>query len=273
MILYVTVKTLESIDISVSGNAPFQYNWSNGSISEDLDNLYAGSYTITVTDVNTCTEVLSIDIIQPTPILLSVIAMDDTDPSPVVNTGNIDLTASGGSPGYTYDWDNNGPQNPDTDGEDLTNLAAGTYTVTVTDVNSCTNTISAVIYEPEICDDGIDNDGDGLADCLDIECVPSNPGIITASQDSLCVGLTGITYTINDVGAFAYVWTIPAGGIITAGQGTISITVDWINLQGGDLCVSSISEANCLSQANTCMTISIEDVPNSSQPITVTNGN
>ncbi|MEZ4857174.1 MAG: hypothetical protein R2812_11950, partial [Gelidibacter sp.] len=60
---------------------------------------------------------------------------------PNATDGSIDISVSGGSGSYTYDWDNNGLQDPDSDPEDLTNLANGTYTVIVSDANSnCTAT-------------------------------------------------------------------------------------------------------------------------------------
>ena len=58
-------------------------------------------------------------------------------------TGNVDLTVEGGTAPYTYDWDNDGTG--DFDGEDVSGLEAGTYEVTVTDVNGCTATLSVVV--------------------------------------------------------------------------------------------------------------------------------
>jgi len=54
----------------------------------------------------------------------------------------VDLTVSGGTPGYTYQW-NNGAVT-----EDLSNVAAGTYSVVITDINGCTATANVVITEP-----------------------------------------------------------------------------------------------------------------------------
>ncbi|MBL7782537.1 MAG: right-handed parallel beta-helix repeat-containing protein [Saprospiraceae bacterium] len=63
--------------------------------------------------------------------------------------GAIDLSVSGGSPVYTYDWSDDGPDMPDDDSQDLNNLLAGVYTVTVTDANGCSaaNT-STILYLP-----------------------------------------------------------------------------------------------------------------------------
>jgi len=62
--------------------------------------------------------------------------------------GAIDLTVVGGTPGYTYDWSNNGLQNPDTDPQDLAGLTAGNYVVTVTDAAGCSKTISTQVAQP-----------------------------------------------------------------------------------------------------------------------------
>ncbi|WP_417370490.1 gliding motility-associated C-terminal domain-containing protein [Gelidibacter japonicus] len=62
------------------------------------------------------------------------------------NNGSIDISVSGGSGNYTFDWDHNGLQDPDSDTEDLTNLPDGTYTVVVSDTDTnCTATASFVI--------------------------------------------------------------------------------------------------------------------------------
>ena len=250
-----------SIDVSAAGQMPISYVWSNGSISEDLSNLYEGTYSVTTTDNDGCTETQSISVTQPTFISLSVVATDDTDPDELVNNGTIDLTVTGGTPGYTYDWDHNGTQDPDTDPEDLTGLANGVYEVTVTDANGCTEIISTTIYEPEICDDGIDNDGDGLTDCFDDDCIPPNAGSITASKNPVCVGDTLITYSIVEIGVDSYIWTVPTGATIVAGHGSASITVNWVANEGGQICVISETNASCQSNLQSCFTVDLHDVP------------
>jgi PKD-like domain/SprB repeat len=248
-----------SIDASVTGQSPFTYLWSTGSTSDEIFGLSAGTYTLTTTDADGCTETHSTAVIQPTALSLPFIKSDDTDPNTTAN-GTIDLTVSGGISGYTYDWSNNGAQDPDTDSQDLTSVEAGTYTVTVTDANGCTTTTSVTIYEPEKCNDSIDNDGDGLSDCYDSECVPANPGAVTASLNPVCVGDTGITYTVPSVVGYTYNWTVPAGATITSGTGTNQITVSWTSNIGGQICVESVS-FGCTSTGQTCFSVTLNDIP------------
>ena len=134
-----------SIDLTVSGGTiPYTYLWSNpgGSTSQDINGLSAGAYSVTVTDGNGCTETLSVQVVEPTPLALStaevhVSCNGGTD-------GSIDLTVSGGTAPYTYLWNN--PSASTT--QDLSSLSIGTYTVVVTDNNGCTATINATITEP-----------------------------------------------------------------------------------------------------------------------------
>lgn len=255
-----------SVDVTVTGEGPFSYAWSNGSSLEDLNGLSAGNYTLTTTDADDCEEIASFSISEPSAISLTIISTtDETDPA--ADDGEIDLGVIGGTPDYTYLWSN------DELTQDLTNLAAGVYTVTVTDNNGCTEVISATIYEPEVCDDGIDNDGDGLTDCFDGDCTPPDPGPITPSDDPVCVGDTDITYTIDPVvGATNYIWTVPEGATITSVQGATMITVDWVSNLGGEICVTA-DNVGCLSAGPSCYAVNLEDVPGTPGSINAINGN
>ncbi|MCC6413984.1 MAG: carboxypeptidase regulatory-like domain-containing protein, partial [Saprospiraceae bacterium] len=142
-----------SINLSVSGGtSPYTYDWSNDgeedpdNDNQDISGLTAGLYSVTVTDANGCSDILNITITEPTPVQLSTAIMDV--PCTSGNNGGIVLTVTGGTPGYTYDWSNDGPDSPDNDPKDLTNVPAGTYTVTVTDANLCTAQTSVTVDEP-----------------------------------------------------------------------------------------------------------------------------
>jgi hypothetical protein len=127
-----------SINITVNGgSAPYTYLWSNGAITEDISGLVAGTYSVTVTDANGCTATASATVNQPaSPVTANATATNATCGNP---NGSVNLTVTGGTSPYTYLWSNGATT------EDISGLAAGTYTVTVTDANGCTATASATV--------------------------------------------------------------------------------------------------------------------------------
>ncbi|PCH91771.1 MAG: hypothetical protein COB85_08775, partial [Bacteroidetes bacterium] len=128
----------------VGGVAPYNYLWSNGLTAEDIINLCAGTYSVTVTDSNGVQAVASVIILEPTqPLAATVLGTDVLCNGD--KTGAIDLTITGGTPPYTYLWSPNGETT-----EDLSNLGVGTYTATVTDTNGCTISISYTVTEPPL---------------------------------------------------------------------------------------------------------------------------
>ena len=132
-----------SINLTAGGGtSPYVFTWSNGSADEDLFGLAAGVYTVTVTDANACTSVLDVTIGQP-PQLQAVTSVSNVSCNGATD-GNIDLTVSGGTPGFTYLWSNGVAS------EDLSGLAPGTYSVTVTDANLCTISTAAGIVQPAL---------------------------------------------------------------------------------------------------------------------------
>ncbi|NDA88453.1 MAG: hypothetical protein EBY14_13225 [Betaproteobacteria bacterium] len=132
-----------SVNLTVSGGtAPYTYLWNTGGTVEDPVNMPAGSYSVVVTDANGCTATTSVTISQPQGAL--VLSTTKVDVLCFGNsTGSINLTVTGGTAPYTYAWSNNTTQ------EDPQNLAAGTYTVTVTDANGCTAQTSVTITQPQ----------------------------------------------------------------------------------------------------------------------------
>lgn len=132
------------IDLTATGGTGTRaYLWSNGSTTQDLSNLSAGTYCVTVTDANGCTASTCATVPQSQPILTS------TGVSNVAcfggSTGAINLNASGGTGTFTFNWSHLPGNN---DPEDLSSLSAGTYTVTITDANGCTRTNSTTVTQP-----------------------------------------------------------------------------------------------------------------------------
>ncbi len=133
-----------AIDLTVSGGTgPYTYSWSNGSSSEDLSTLISGTYTVTVTDFNGCSDTETITIDQPAAALSKTETVTDVTCNGLGN-GTIDLTISGGTAPYTFAWN---------DGfitEDRNALGPGTYNVTITDANGCQLVDSYAITQPDV---------------------------------------------------------------------------------------------------------------------------
>jgi gliding motility-associated-like protein len=131
-----------AITLSVSGgNGGNQVTWMPGGLQgTTISNLAAGAYTPTVTDMNGCTAVLaSSTVIAPAPLdITNAVITPQTVVSPP--NGSINITVTGGTGTKTYNW---APVSANT--EDLTGVAAGTYTVTVLDANNCSMTGSYTI--------------------------------------------------------------------------------------------------------------------------------
>ena len=130
-----------SIKMSITGGtAPFTISWSNGDTIENISALVAGTYVVTVTDSDGTSLSDSVLLIQPSPINITGIITDVKCNGD--NSGAIDITATNGAGSFSYLWSNNDVT------EDLINLPAAIYTVTVTDINSCTDSASFQIIEP-----------------------------------------------------------------------------------------------------------------------------
>jgi len=135
-----------SASVTVTGGIPdYNYLWSAVPVqtTQIATNLTPGIYNVTVTDLIGCTAVDSIVIAGPAQ-PLTVIATS-TDVNCVdANNGMAMAMASGGTPGYTYRWNDPMLQVNDT----AINLVPGTYIVIVTDTNQCTETATVGISEP-----------------------------------------------------------------------------------------------------------------------------
>jgi gliding motility-associated-like protein len=127
-------------DISIGGGTPpYTYLWSHGPTSEDVNNLSQGSYTVTITDNNNCQIIRVVTVTEPP--VISVNSVVTNVSCNATNNGAIDISVSGGVPGYTYLWSNNATT------QDISNLTAGTYTVTVTDSNNCLTVVPIVVNQ------------------------------------------------------------------------------------------------------------------------------
>jgi len=234
---------LGAINMTVSyGTSPYSFLWSNGDTTEDVSGLSAGSYNVVVTDSVGCSETHSITV-SNSPGTLTV---QSTLTNEVCGNdmGAINLTTSGGSGSYNYQWSNNSIT------EDINGLSAGTYTVIVSDTANCELTETYVL----------NNDAQSLS-------------IASASvSNELCGSGNGsISLTINGGnGPHSFAWSNGAVSQNVSGlsAGTYQVTItddDLCSVTGsytisndpGGLSVSSISTAEVCGDTTGAIDITI----------------
>jgi gliding motility-associated-like protein len=209
-----------SIDALVNGGTPnYNYAWSNGQVSSTAANLDSGTYVLTVTDANGCITIDSSSITTPPAIVVieivdSVICNGNSD-------GNINISVTGGTPGYSFLW--NGTVNT----EDVLNVTAGQWNLLVTDLNGCTYTNSYDIFEPTaivavsaLTDENCENDCLGSIDITSISGGTGNSYTIlyqgnnvggTQLFNNLCDGDYAINIIDQNGCSVDYVYTINPG--------------------------------------------------------------
>jgi gliding motility-associated-like protein len=134
--------------IAVSGGvSPYVYNWSNGSTASQAQNLSLGSYWYEVTDTNGCYTSDTVFIDQPDVLNVTSVKSLYTGGYNVSIYGTADgaitTTVTGGLTPYTFDW-NSGAYTT----QNLVNVPAGIYTLTLLDSNSCSFTLTDTLTEP-----------------------------------------------------------------------------------------------------------------------------
>lgn len=222
-----------SVNLSVTGGTGgYTYDWSDdGSENPDNDNrdrsdLAPGTYSLTVTDGVGATSIFQVTINGPViPLSLSTTQSDVVCFGEL--SGSVDLTESGGTGPYTYDWSNDGPENPDNDMQDLTGLPAGTYTVTVTDANGCTVTGSVSILQP--------------ADWQVMVSATENSGL-TSNDGVIC---PGSTVTLSASGGTAYLWS----------NGSTAATIDVLPVTTTSYTVVATNIAGCSRSTTSSVTV------------------
>lgn len=178
------------------GTAPYTYLWSNGATTDEIINLAAGVYTVTVTDANGCTATASYEVTQPT-LLTASISNNSTACSNIAT-----VTAGGGTPGYSYLWSNGSTS------ATISGVPVGTYTVTVTDANGCTATASINLTVAEAFNPS--------ASVTHVSCFGTSTGVITVTNAN---GTAPFTFSIDGInfvpGTMPYSFTGLAAGTYT----------------------------------------------------------
>lgn len=227
--------------VASGGTTAYSYLWSNGDTTATVTGVAAGMYIVTVTDANGCFTAGSATVTEPTAIVLSA-TTTDAGCSGSTN-GAIDLTVSGGAGSYAYDWGGG------TTTEDRTNLAAGSYTVTVTDGFGCSvsgtysvSGSSAIGVTQSITDVACNGGSDGAIDITvsggstpytyvwstgatseDINTLVVGTYTVTVTDDSSCTSVT--TFNVTEPAALvlsANVMDVACNG---GTDGSIDLTV------------------------------------------------
>ena len=203
------------IDITVTGgSAPFTYSWSNNATTQDISGLAAGSYSVTVTDVNGCTGTHSVTITQPA--VFSINGIVSNVSCFGADNGSIDIMTTGGTTPYTYSWSNNATS------EDLSNLAAGSYSLMATDASGCSASANFTVSQPTAL-------AASIVGTMNVSCNGGNNGSIDLAVTG---GIAPYTYSwsnsataqdLSNIGAGTYNVTITDGNGCTTGQ-TATIT-------------------------------------------------
>ena len=165
-----------SVEINVIGGLePYNYLWDSGDLTQDLIDVAAGNYILTVTDANLCVTTHNISINDPEELILNPFVTNAS--CEVSDDASIDITPYGGTMPYTYLWSNGQIT------EDLQNIQIGEYTVLLTDFNGCEKLESISVGF-----DGSDNcffiptlftpNGDGIHDTWVIDGLDIYPDIL-----------------------------------------------------------------------------------------------
>ncbi len=218
-----------SIALSPVGGTPlFTYLWSpGGQTTSNVSNLCPGAYSVTITDTNNCVNTFNYTINSNIAINIAI-----TTVIPTCNggcNGTATVVASGGSPPYTYLWNDPLGQTTTT----ATGLCGGNYTVTIIDANGCFSVQLVTIVEPAaiLANPAITDPTCGLCDGL-ITVIPSggtppytynwSNGQTTATVTNICAGV--YTVAITDVNGCVSNVNIPVNNSSGPNSETIVIT-------------------------------------------------
>jgi hypothetical protein len=194
--------------LALNGQGPYNYSWSNGSSTAINSTLTSSQYLVTVSDSMGCFKIDSVFIDEPTPIIGSYSGINNLCHGD--STGQLSASATGGVAPYTFIWSNGAST------DTIDSIAAGTYSVTITDSNACQIDSSRTITEPSALVFSLDS----LENLL---CYQDSSGYVEINAN-------------GGTAPYSYLWD--DGATITTRSGlaadTFAITVTDINLCAHD---------------------------------------
>lgn len=239
--------------LASGGQAPYQYNWSNGMTGSMAQNLCVGTYCVTVTDVNGCSEILCVDVTQPSPLQANLTTVNVSCFGAC--NGEALAQPSGGTGPYSYSWSNGGQTSY------VNGLCNGIYTVQVSDQHGCIKNGVVSIAQP--------ND-------LQINLVSSADANCTQNNGEICVNVTGGSGSISlqwldpnlQVTNCAYNLFAGCYGLeVTDGNGCAKDTTFCINdVAGPTIGLTQLDNATCNGLANGTI---VTSASGSTMPLTI----
>ena len=228
------------------GFAPYTWTWSGGQTGATATGLAAGTYTVTMQDVNLCTYSIPVSIANSAGPVATIAATDVSCNG--LQDGSATINTTGGVLPFTYLW-NDGQTTPT-----ATNLGAGIYSVIATDANNCSAAASVIITEPSL---------------LIANAVGVNPSCNGFSDGSIQASALG------GAPPYSYSWAIPGNPATAAvsnlGSGTYNVTV---TDAGGCIKLASVTLTNppAVSISITTTSVSCPGDSNGTATATLTNG-
>lgn len=133
-----------ALEIESSSGPPFFITWEDGSASNPLENLAAGTYTVTISDTSECQTIRTLELPEAQPFAVdTILSLPSCDAG---MDGSITLGVTGGAPPYMFAWDGA----PFTTSNTLGNLIAGQYSVAIQDEVGCTDTLEISLQELQL---------------------------------------------------------------------------------------------------------------------------
>jgi gliding motility-associated-like protein len=240
-----------TVSVNVTGGtAPYTYSWSpSGGTAATASGLAAGTYTVTVTDANSLQTTQSFTITQPASAVSGTTVVTNVSCNGGTN-GSINLTPTGGTAPYTFNWGGTVTT------KDRTGLAAGTYSVTITDANGCMHTVSGItITQPTAISMAIGSQ-------TNISCFGGSNGTASVSPTG---GTPGYTYSWSPSGGTA----ATASGLAV---GTYTVTVTDANGCQAIRSFTISQPANALSASTNSVSVSTFGGNNGSATVSVSGG-